>query len=525
MQSSSRIAINTAATYTRSLLGVGLALFSSRWILQALGATDFGLFQVVGSLIVFLTFFNSVMASSAARHFAFAIGKGNTEDVNRWFNTSLSIHLILPAVLIVIGWPIAEYAIRHWLTIPPERIDACVTVFRISLLGAFVNMASIPFIAMFNAKQHIAEVSMWDMLQTFLVFALAWTLTKVATDRLIFYAMGMVGTHILIHSIKIIRARILFPECRIRLQTGFDFHRLKELFHFAGWSLFGGISLTLRTQGSSILLNLYHGPVLNAAFGIARQVSNQANQLSMAMQTAFSPEITAREGRGEYARVMALAHFSSKIGCIMVMLFAIPLIVEMDYMLDIWLEEPPLYTAIFCRLILVTFLIDRLTTGYMMAVNARGKIAAYQASVGGILLLALPIACFCFWLGFSPVSLVISFVITSALATFGRVLWLKKLFGEPVHHWTIQVLTPCVIIGLVALSLSSLPIFMLPQSFLRLVLATGLGLLAIALSAWGLGLSKPEKSFVINIFGKVLRGLKDKGHKNIDTATASSSKS
>ena len=135
MKSSSRIVINTGVTYLRSILGVGFALFSSRWILQALGATDFGLFQVVGSLIVVLTFFNSVMASSAARHFAFAIGKGDTEDVNRWFNTSLNIHLILPAILIVIGWPIAEYAIRNWLTIPPERVESCVIVFRISLIN------------------------------------------------------------------------------------------------------------------------------------------------------------------------------------------------------------------------------------------------------------------------------------------------------------------------------------------------------------------------------------------------------
>jgi len=500
--------MNTAATYTRSVLGVGLALFSSRWILQALGTTDFELFQVVGSLIVFLTFFNSVMASSAARHFAFAIGKGDTHDVNSWFNTSLSIHLILPLVLIAIGWPIAEYAIRNWLIIPPERVDACVMVFRISLIGTFVNMASIPFIAMFNAKQRIAEVSMWSMLQTILVFGLAWTLTKVSSDRLIFYAMGMVGTHVLVNSIKIVRASTLFSECQVRLQTGFDLDRMKELFHFAGWSLFGGLSLTLRTQGSSILLNLYHGPVLNAAFGIARQVSTQANQLSLAMQTAFSPEITAREGRGEHARVMSLAHFSSKIGCIMVMLFAIPLLVEMDYVLTVWLKEPPVYSAMFCRLILVTFLIDRVTTGYMMAVDARGRIAAYQATVGSILLLSLPLALLFFWLQFSPASLVISFVITSSLATIARVLWLKKLFGEPIHHWVIKVLTPCSIISIVATLACVLPKLMLSESFLRLVLATGLCLLAIASSAWGFGLSTSEKSSAITVFGKVVAKIK-----------------
>ena len=501
------MAVNTAATYLRSLLSVGLALFSSRWILQALGAIDFGLFSVVGSLIIFLTFFNSVMASSAARHFAYAIGKGDTEDVNHWFNTSLSIHLILPAILIVIGWPIAEYAIRNWLTIPPERVETCVTVFRISLVGASVNMASIPIIAMFHAKQRIAEISFWGMLQTFMVFVLAWVLTQVSSDRLLFYAAGMVGVHVIVQSIKIARAFTIFPECRLRLQTGFDFQRLKELFHFAGWSLFGGISLTFSNQGSAILLNFYHGPALNAAFGIARQLSNQANQLSLAMQTAFAPEITAREARGEQDRVLSLSHLSSKVGYILVMLFAIPLITEMDYVLLVWLRNPPVHSTIFCRLILVTVLIDRLTTGYMMAVNARGKIAAYQATVGGILILKLPMALGFFGLGYPPASLGVAFVIISIFGAIGRVFWLRKLFGEPVKNWIVNVLSPCLAITGASALASIAPTLILPESFLRLILATSFSLLITGLFSWLFGLNKSEKIFFSNAAGKAMTKL------------------
>lgn len=507
MKSSSRIAINTSVTYLRSILGFGFALFSSRWILQALGATDFGLFNVVGSLIIFLTFFNSVMASSAARHFAFAIGKGDSDDVNRWFNTSLNIHLVLPAILILIGWPIAEYAIRNWLTIPPERVDICVIVFRISLIGAFVNMASIPFVAMFTAKQRIAEVSMWGMLQTFMVFSLAWILIKVTFDRLLAYAAGMVGIHVIIYSIKIARALTLFPDCSIRIQTGFDISRMKELLHFAGWSMFGGASLTLKNQGSAILLNLYHGPALNAAYGIARQVSTQANQLSLAMQTSFAPEITAREGRGEYTRVMALSHFSSKIGCIFIMLFSIPLILEMDYILGVWLRTPPIHTAIFCRLILLMFIIDTLTAGYMMAVNARGKIAAYQATVGGLLLLGLPLAWLFFCLGLPPASLPVAFIISSALATFARVTWLRRLFGEPIRQWLTKVLAPCVAIGSIATLGGGSIVLTQDESFIRFVFSAGLSLSLTLATCWFLALSKSERLFVIKLLKAALRRL------------------
>lgn len=507
LKSSTRIAINTGATYGRSLLAVGFALLSSRWILQALGATDFGLFNVVGSLIIFLIFINSVMASSATRHFAFAIGKGDFDDVSKWFNTSLSIHLILPVVLIVIGWPIAEYVVRNVLMIPHDRISACVFVFRISLIGAFVNMASIPFIAMITAKQRIAEIAFWDVLQSGMVFALAWFLTRASTDRLLFYATGMVGIHVLIHAIKILRALRLFPECQVRLQSGFDPSRLKELFSFAAWSLFGGVSSTLSNQGSAILLNLYYGPSLNAAFGIARQVSTQANQLSAAMLTAFIPEITSREGRGEYTRVLSLSHFSSKAGCILVLLFAIPLITEMDYVLRIWLNTPPEHTAIFCKLILAAFLIDRLTVGYMMAVNARGRIAAYQATIGGVLLMSLPLAWLFFWMGFPPASLGIAFVIISAVSCIGRVLWLRKLFGEPVKIWFLKVLFPCLTVATAAWLACTLPGFFLPESLLRLSLACAFSLLTTAVSAWLFVLNSGEKAFFLNASTNIIKKL------------------
>jgi len=495
---SARIVANTAATYTRSLLAVGLALFSSRWILQALGATDFGLFNVVGALIVFLTFLNRIMAGTEARHFAYAIGKGVLNDINKWFNTSLTIHLFLSIILVALGWPIAEYVVRNVLTIPPGRIEVCVVVFRLSLIGAFVNMVSVPFIAMFVAKQRIAEIAFWDVLHSIMVFILAWILTQVSFDRLLIYATGMVGIHVLIHGLKIVRALFLFQECQIHLKSGFDLNRLKEMFSFAAWSLFGGASSTLSNQGSTILLNLYFGPSLNAAYGIARQVSAQTNQLSAAMLTAFLPEITAREGRGEYARVISLSHFSSKAGCILVMFLAIPLIIEMDYVLLLWLGEPPEHTAVFCRLFLAIFLIDRLTSGYIIAINARGKIAAYQASIGGVLLMGFPIAWFFFWMGYPPASLGIVLIVTSSFCCIGRVLWLRKLFDEPVINWFVKVFSPCFLVAAVASLASALPGMFLSESFLRLGFSCCNSLIATAISGWLFALTPGERKFFLD---------------------------
>jgi O-antigen/teichoic acid export membrane protein len=495
LKSSSRIAFNTVATYGRSVLTLGLSLFSSRWVLNALGATDFGLFNVVGALIVFLAFFNVVMASSAARHFAYAIGKSDIDDVNKWFNTSLSIHLILPAILIAIGWPIAEYAVRNVLTIPPERIDACVIVFRISLIGAFVNMASIPLIAMFTAKQRLVEIAFWGLLQSVIILCFAWILNRVSSDRLLFYAAGMVGINVFFQVIQIVRAFWMFPECRLRLQSGFDPGRLKELFRFAVWATVGIFGTTLRDQGSTVLLNLHFGPLLNAAFGIARQVSAQVNQLSSAMMGALVPEITAREGRGERARMLQLSHQSCKYAFLLVLFFAAPLIVEMDYVLKLWLRNPPEHTAIFCRLIIGTFLISRLTAGYSVAVNALGKMAGFHSTVGGLLVLTLPLAWLFLRLGYPPGSLGVAFMIISTIQCIGCAYWIRVLFGEPVKHWVGKVLWPCLLVSGTSFIGALCPLLFMQESFKRVVLASIIGVTTASLTTWYFALNKGEHAF------------------------------
>ena len=499
-----RIAFNITITYLGSLVSIGLALFSSRWVLNALGKTDFGLFSVVGSLIIFLTFFNTVMANSAARHFAFAIGKGDEVEINNWFNASLKIHVVIPVFLILIGWPIAEYAIRHILTIPSERIDVCVLVFRISLVGAFVNMVSIPFVAMFTAKQYIAELSYLNVLQMVMVFLLSWSILNIESDRLLFYASGVVGIHVLISLVKIVIANIIFNDCKIKIFEGYNIHRIRKLFNFAMWSLIGNTGATISKQGSEILLNMYYGPTLNAAFSIAHKLSTNANLLSNAMVTTFIPEITTKEGQGDHSRVILLSHFSSKTGYILILLFAIPLIAEINYILKIWLINPPDYTDIFCKWILATFLADKLTNGCMMAVNARGKIAAYQITIGGILLLNIPLAIFFFKCGYSPGTLGLALFVTAVICSFSRVLWLRKLFNEPINNWVYMVFVPCLIITIGALIASFLSCYIFQPSFIRLIITSFFCLIITVTFSFFFGFNSFEKSVLYNSINEII---------------------
>lgn len=494
MSSSKRIAINTLAIYGRSVVTLGLTLLSSRWILNALGADDFGLFQLVGSLIVFLAFFNSVMASSAARHFAFSIGTGDAEDLNLWFNASFLIHMLLPIPLIVIGWPIGVYFIKNVLVIPPDRLNECLIVFRISIIGAYVNMVSIPLIAMFTAKQKLVEIAVWGLLQSLLVFVLAYNLQKVNSKRLVTYAACMVSIQIAMNLCKMLRAFKMFPECKLRLRSGFSLKRIKELFRFAGWNIIGAFGVTIRDQGSAVLLNMYFGPALNAAFGIAKQVSVQVNRLSGAMMGSMVPEITSREGRGERAGMLSLTYKSSKYAFILISLFAVPILTEIDYILKVWLQNPPEYTAVFCKLILVTFIISRLTAGYAVAINAHGRMAGFHSTVGGLMLLTLPLAWGLFSLGYSPASLGFSFVIISVLVVLGCVYWIRKLFNEPVVYWVKGVLGPCLIVAAVSFSSAYSIHALMDEGLIRLIAITVVSILATILTTWFFALNDSERT-------------------------------
>lgn len=443
------------------------------------------------------------MATSAGRFFAYSIGKGQVREVNEWFNTSFSIHALIALVLVAIGWPIGEFVVSNILTIPDSRIHSSVLVFRISLISAVISMISVPFAAMFAAKQVITEVAFWGIMQSILTFALAWLLQFTSGDRLTIYAIGMVTIVVFVQGVRIARGIYLFQECSISRSLWFDKKRTKSMFSFSAWNIFGLAGTVLRDQGSAILLNLFFGPRVNASYSIATQVSSQTNQLSAAMLGAFSPEITASEGRGQRARMLALSNTASKFGTMLVLLFAIPLLVEMDYVLKLWLATPPQYATEFCRLILITFLIDRLSSGAMLAINAHGKIAAYQITVGILLLCTLPIAWVFLKIGMNPTSIGFAFIITMLAASIGRMACVRKTLGMSAKEWLKDVIFACGMIAGGSLIFSFIPFYLMPESFLRLILVTLCSTAAYLIIAWTIALKPSERTKIASQVQKI----------------------
>lgn len=484
-----RILLNVIATYGRSVASLVFNLFTARWVLEALGQTDYGLYGVVGSLIVFVSYLNMVLSGSATRFFAYSIGEyapADSEsarcDLKAWFNTALSMHLILALLLMVIGYPVGVYAIEHWLVIPDGRMVACVNVFKVSLITVFVSVISVPFVGMFTAKQNIAELTMFEFVRILCVFVGAYMLLSATEDRLIKYAVMMMGITCFVLVLQIMFAVIKYNVCRVSFALWTDGDRVKRLLSFSFWRLFGVSGWLARSHGSAIIINLFFGPIANAAYSIATQVSTQTSALSGALTNALTPELTTVAGQGDDARMRQYALRTCKFSTLLIAVFAVPLMCECPYVLKLWLKNPPPDAATLCVMFIAAMLIDGLSTGYIIGISASGKIALAEVLCCLCLMATLPVAWCAYSMGGSLLWAGLTYVIAAVGTVVVRVLIARKMLNISVKTWTLSVVVPVIVPVFLSYSVGTTMIAIFDQSFVRLI-AVSLACLGVMLVA------------------------------------------
>lgn len=504
MTQNRRIALNILATYGRSLFALACGLFSARWVLMALGHTDFGLYGVVGGLAAFVGFFNGLLAGAIGRYYAFSIGEARValdpsaalENSRRWFNTALSVHSVVPVCLVLIGYPLGLWAIENFLAIPPERVASCVWVWRCVLLSCFVAMINVPYHAMYVAKQYIAELTIYSFAQTALNTVFFYFMASHPADWLVRYAIWMCFISIAPQLLICLRASVIFPECKIRLAYWWDFSRFKQLGSYAFWQMFGGLGAIFRSQGIAIVVNKYFGANVNAAMSVANQVSAQTQTLTSAMQGAFQPAIASHCGAKEYDQMRAMAFRACKFGMLLVLIFVIPLALELPEVMCLWLKNPPAYVTGLCWCMLAMMLIDKSTVGHMLAVNANGKIAVYQAFLGTGLMTCLPFAWLFAHLGYGPYSAGFAMVISTAICAWGRVYFARSLVKMSAWYWLKKVLLPVLIVIVLTAAVGRLPGRFLSASPGRVVLTTLVCELVFLPLVWFVALDASERTFL-----------------------------
>ena len=515
MSPNKRIFLNIVATYGRSLYALVCGLFISRWVLAALGKTDFGLYGVVGGMTVFITFLNVLLSIATGRFYAFAEGQAlksaseghaeaGLEECRKWFSTAVLLHTVVPFILIILGYPLGMYAVENWLTIPLDRLDACRWVFRFVCISCFVGMINVPFQAMYTAKQYIAELTIYGIAATTANIFFMYFMVTHPGDWLARYALWMCLVSVVPQMIICLRATKVFPECQFRLSYAWNKGRISELSSFAFWQAFGGLGAIFRGQGIQILVNKYFGPAYNASMSIANQVAAQSQTLSSAMQCAFAPAITTACGAGRYDEMRALAYRTCKFGMLLALIFVLPLALELRTILNLWLVDPPPYTAELCWCILLMSIVDKSASGHMLAVAAKGKIAVYQTFLGGSLILTLPLAWFMVAKGIGFVSIGWAMVLTMMMCSWGRVWFARKLVGMSARYWLFKIMLPVgIVVGVVAAA-GYLPHFVLTSGLPRIFVTTIVCEVLLLPLAWFVLLDSSERLYLTNRIARFL---------------------
>jgi len=504
MTENRRIVLNIAATYGRSLFGLAAGFLISRWVLQSLGTTDFGLFGVVGGIMAFVGFVNRTLAMANGRFYAVSVGacrsaddaEAALEECRRWFNAAIVIHVVVPLVLIAVGYPIGAWLIKNWLTVPPDRVGACLVAFRFACLASFLGMLSVPYLAMYGAKQEIAESTAISLVGTVSMLVLAWYMQGHPGDWMERYAAATCVIATLPTLLMVVRAAVRYPECKVRGAYMLDMRRIWQILSYAGWTLLAVVSILLRTDGIVILINKAFGPSVNAAYSIANQVEGKSEMFNGSLKGAFAPALTQAYGAGDLARMRSLALGMCKFGLLSSLVFMLPLALEVDEVMRIWLVNPPEFAAGLCVISILYHIVGMSTQGFDTAVGATGRIAKYLIISSGVALATLPVVGLVVWSGGGVYAMAWSLASMIMVYSAVRVAIAAGITGMSIREWARRIVMPTGLVAGLALACAAVPRFTLQPGWIRLALVVGVSTLVFVPLAWRLALDAEERVYV-----------------------------
>ena len=477
---------------------------------MALGEVDYGLMGVVGGLTAFISFLNGIMASGVGRFYAISVGAAKKdpmtglEKCREWFTTAVLIHTVLPIVLMAIGYPVGEWVVRHYLTIPPDRIAACLWVWRFTCILCFVGMASVPYYAMYGAKQEIAELTIYSFVTTTLNVVVLYYMIHHPADWLSRFALWSCLLGVAPSLIITWRSILKYKECRFRPAYVKCWSRIKQMLTYSGWVAIGVFADLLKCQGVNVLINKVFGPRANAAMSIGNTVSSQCTTLSGSLTGAFWPAIMNAYGEGNFEGARIMAFRVSKIAVLLICIFAIPLCLEIDGVLKLWLIRPPQYSSGICIGMLAVIVLDRLTTGQMILINARGKMAVYQLVTGGISLLALPFACVAALIYGNVYWVIGTLVVVMAFQSLSRIMFASRLVKMSVRYYWSKLFVPLMLTGILSVMIGLVPRILYTPSLGRILLTTIVTELSLLPLSWLLVLDGCERQFIMERIERIL---------------------
>lgn len=478
------------------LLSILVALYSTRLVLNTLGNDDYGIFNLVGGVIAMLSFLNAAMATSSQRYLTYYLGAKESNKLSKIFRSSIILHFAIGIIVVLLLELAGVYIFDDFLNIPKNRIETAKIVYHLMVISTFFTINAVPYDAAINAHEDMLFDAIVGIFESIMKLCIAIALIYVGYDKLILYALLIVALTIVIRIIKSVYCTTQYDECRFKKVGKTDVLLLKEMFSFAGWNMFGALCGIGRSQGIAIIINIFWGTIVNAAYAIANQINGQLYAFSENMLKALRPQIIKSEGSGDRQKMLHLSMMASKYGFFLLAIFAIPLIYEMPFILKLWLKNVPEHTVIFCQLILVSSLVGLITIGLQTAVQSTGKIKLYQSIVGSLLLLNLPAAWMLLKIGCPPYSALISVIVIELIACCFRIYFLKRIAGLSITKFFQKVIIKVSIPISITILFTAIPYIVFEEGIFKFIATCTISSITIILSFYYGGTSYNERQLI-----------------------------
>ena len=498
-----RIAKNTLLLYMRMGLIMIISLWASRVVLSTLGETDFGLYNVIGGIVVAFSFLNGVMNSSCNRYYATQLGRQDYEALHQVFKVNVTIFLILAAAILLLSESVGLWIMERKMNIPAQRLTACRWVYQLSIFSFLCSVVAIPYRAIITAKEKMKVYAYCSVVEAALKLGIVFLLSISPIDRLVFYALMMLLVSLATNGFYILYCHRCYPECR------YDWHcdkaLAREIVSFNGWGVLGSMATIGKNQGVNILLNMFFGPAVNAARGLANQVYVNVYQFVQNYVLAFNPQIVKSYAAGERGAMMRLVFQASRFSYFLLYALVLPLLLEMDCVLGLWLKEVPALTASFASIMLAVSLVDSFHDPLFYAVQATGKVKWYNILVGGSQLLIVFVAYFLLKFMHIQAQTVFWLIFVFAIITQGiRIGMAVRYASMDLRSYLRGVLLPIAGVSAVSAVLPFVFVQMVPAGVGRLLVTVAISLTCTGLAVWGIGLEKSERSAIRNLWRKYI---------------------
>ena len=424
--SNKQIAKNALALYFRMIITMIVGLYTSRIILQALGIEDFGIYNVIGGFVSMFALISGALQSSISRFITYELGRGDKKQLSVVFSTSTYVIIGICILVVIATETVGMWYINNIMVLPSNRLIAANWVFQFSVVSFVLTIINTTYQSSILSHEKMEIYAYISIFDAFAKLGICYLVILSSVDKLVCYSALLCLVSLIDQLVSVVYCKRKFEECN--LQFIFDRSLFKKIFGFAGWSFVGSSATILRNQGANLILNIFGGPIINAANGIANNVSNIVLGFVSNFTMAFNPQIVKRYASGEYNSLYGLIVSSAKYSYYLMYVISLPIIINTHLILNVWLGEIPNYTVQFTRWMFLMLLAETVTRPLITLKGANGNIRNYQLVVGGILLMMLPISYIALRMGCSVIIVAITNGITGVFAAIARILMLKDIF-------------------------------------------------------------------------------------------------